>query len=91
MRRISVILSLLILVTALASPTLAADPAKGKVLVAQKCTGCHISEVYGRKLKSLEALQTQVEACSGAASTGWSPEQKADVVDYLNMEFYKFK
>jgi len=91
MRRLSVILSLLILTTALASQTLAADPAKGKALVEQICTDCHGSEVYGRKIKSLAALQAQVEICVTATKTDWSLAQKEDVVAYLNKEFYKFK
>ena len=90
MRRISVVLSLLILTTALASQTLAADADPGKALVEQKCTGCHKDEVYGRQIKSLAALQTQVDRCAVAANTDWSPAQKADVVKYLNKEFYKF-
>lgn len=91
MRRISVVLSLLILTTALASQTLAADAELGKALVEQKCTSCHKNEVYGREIKSLAALQTQVDRCAVAAKTDWSPTQKADVVNYLNKEFYKFK
>lgn len=91
MRRISVILSLLILTTALASQTLAADADMGKVLVEQKCTDCHGNSVYGNKIKSLEVLQTKVDACAAAAKTGWSLAQKEDVVAYLNKEYYKFK
>jgi cytochrome c553 len=91
MRRISVVLSLLILTTALASQTLAADADQGKALVEKKCTGCHGSEVYGQKIKSLEKLQTQVDACAAAAKTDWSLAQKEDVVAYLNKEYYKFK
>ena len=90
MRRISVVLFLLIL-TALASQTLAADPDKGKVLVEQNCTGCHDSVVYGRKIKSLAALQAQVDICVTAIKTDWSVAQKEDVVAYLNKEYYKFK
>ena len=90
MCRISVVLFLLIL-TALASQTLAADPDKGKVLVKQMCTDCHNDEVYGRKIKSLAALQAQVEICVTATKTDWSVAQKEDVVAYLNKEYYKFK
>ena len=91
MRPISIVLSLLLMTTALASQTLAADPDKGKVLVEQMCTGCHDDEVYGRKIKSLAALQGQVDVCVTATKTDWSVAQKEDVVAYLNREFYKFK
>jgi cytochrome c553 len=90
MRPISIVLSLL-LTTTLATQTLAADPDKGKVLVEQMCTGCHKDEVYGRKVKSLAALQGQVNVCVTATKTDWSVEQKEDVVAYLAKEYYKFK
>jgi mono/diheme cytochrome c family protein len=91
MRRISVVLSLLILATTLASQAQAADPDKGKALVEKQCTGCHGDEVYGRKIKSLAALQGQVDICVTATKTDWSVAQKEDVVAYLNKEYYKFK
>jgi cytochrome c553 len=90
MRPISVVLFLLLL-TALASQTLAADPDKGKILVEQMCTGCHKDEVYGRKIKSLAALQGQVNVCVTATKSDWSVAQKEDVVAYLAKEYYKFK
>jgi cytochrome c553 len=91
MRRISVVLSLLILTTALASQTLAADPDQGKTLVEKQCTGCHGDEVYGHKIKSLAALQAQLNICVTAIKADWSPAQKEDVVAFLNKEYYKFK
>ena len=91
MRRISVVLSQLILITALATQTLAAEPAKGKVLVEQMCAGCHGDEVYGHKIKSLAALQAQLDICVTAIKTDWTLAQKEDVVAFLNKEYYKFK
>jgi mono/diheme cytochrome c family protein len=89
MRPISILLALLLTI-ALASQTLAADPDKGKVLVEQMCTGCHGSEVFGRKIKSLAALQAQVDICVTATKTDWTLVQKEDVVAYLDKEYYKF-
>lgn len=71
-----------------------AAPMPGKALVEAKCTGCHHSEVYTsptRKVVNLDGLKKQVAACSDAAKTGWTEAQQAEVVAYLNTEFYKFK
>lgn len=71
----------------------AADTAMGKKLLEAKCMGCHGTEAYtaaDRRVKSLEGLKKQVAACSEAAHTGWTEEQRADVVRYLDQEFYKF-
>jgi hypothetical protein len=74
--------------------SLAADTRNGKALVEEKCTGCHGSEVYSRKerrIDSLDSLRGQVAVCSENAHTGWNEGQKADVVAYLNDAFYHFK
>ena len=66
----------------------------GKALVEKSCVGCHKNEVYTaatRKIASLSALREQIEACANAAKAGWTDAEKAEVVEYLNMEFYKFK
>lgn len=79
---------------AAASAGLAADAPAGKKLVEASCTGCHRTEPYtaaDRKVNSLEGLKKQVAACAEAAGTGWTDAQKADVVAYLNREFYHFR
>lgn len=83
-----------VLIVSTASAGLAADSAMGKKLLTAKCMGCHGTEVYtraDRKVGSLQALEKQVAVCSGAAGTGWTEAEKADVVQYLNRNFYKFK
>lgn len=77
-----------------AGPSRAADAKAGKALHDAKCVRCHGTEVYtsaGRKLKTLDALGAQVARCADAADAGWSRAQVADVAEYLNGAFYKFK
>jgi len=74
----------------LASP-LQAD--KGKELFEDKCTRCHSTELFTREdrsVKNLEVLKTRVKVCSIAAEAEWADDKINLVVDYLNMDFYKF-
>ncbi len=78
----------------LAGAAFAAEGLPGKKLVEEKCMGCHKTETYtaaDRKVTSLEALKKQVAACAAGAKLAWTDAQKAEVVTYLNQEFYKFK
>ncbi|MBE0618020.1 MAG: cytochrome c [Proteobacteria bacterium] len=79
---------------ALTGAVFAAETLPGKKLVEEKCMGCHKTEKYtaaNRKVTSLDALQKQVAACAAGAKLEWTDAQKAEVVTYLNQEFYKFK
>jgi len=92
------------LAIAMSLPTVgqAADAVNGKKLHDASCvTECHAKRVNGEsnKLytrdnnkKSLEALKAQVAICNEKVlSSKWFPEDEADVVEYLNKEFYHFK
>ncbi|MBF0359251.1 MAG: hypothetical protein HQL70_11665 [Magnetococcales bacterium] len=79
-----------------------ADAAKGKVLHDNSClTKCHSSRVDGESndlykrpnsLDSLAKLTAQVNFCNQQVlDSEWWPEDEADVVAYLNNQFYKFK
>lgn len=79
-----------------------ADAAKGKQLHDKSCvTACHAgktggqaNDIYTRKgrLGSLEKLKSQVSVCNQQLlNTQWWPDDEADVVEYLNREFYKFQ
>ena len=67
---------------------------KGKELHDKKCTACHKSDVYSRsdrRVKTMSALETQVDGCmKGAAKAEWSKAQTTSVIDYLNNRYYKF-
>lgn len=90
-------LTLLILISAL-TPVLAADRKpdveQGKVLVAKKCMGCHDNRQYTRPnriIHTYEDLRGRVEFCDGASGANFSFDDLDDVVEYLNVNFYKFK
>jgi hypothetical protein len=83
---------------AIASP----DLANGKKIDEQKCYACHAKKsgfgngdmIYTRsdsKVKSLAKLKTQVALCNTELRLDLFPEDEADVVAYLNKQFYKFK
>ena len=76
------------------SPALAADSAAGKKLYDTNCSKCHDSSIHTRpdhKIKSLEALDKQLMGCSKGAHVELSDADRANVEQYLNERFYKFK
>lgn len=75
-------------------PALAADSAAGKKLYDTNCSKCHDSSIHTRpdhKIKSLDALDTQLMGCSKGAHVDLSDADRANVEQYLNEQFYKFK
>ncbi|MBF0107832.1 MAG: cytochrome c [Magnetococcales bacterium] len=83
-------------------PGHAADAENGKKLHDASCiTPCHAQRVNGtsnqlytreNNKKTLEALRAQVATCNQMVlSSKWFPEDEADVVEYLNKEFYHLK
>ncbi|RDH84737.1 MAG: hypothetical protein DIZ80_04525 [endosymbiont of Galathealinum brachiosum] len=66
----------------------------GKDLHDKKCTKCHGSSVYTRDermVKTMSALESQVENCmKGAAKAEWTQPETTSVVDFLNDRYYKF-
>ena len=90
--------SALICVPAMAAP----DLANGKSIDQQKCYACHAKKsgfsngdmIYTRsdgKVKSLANLKKMVSLCNAELRLDLFPEDEADVVAYLNQQFYKFK
>lgn len=85
------LLALLIPLAALAA--LPGDPAAGKRLYDASCTSCHDASVFtraNRRVKSLDALRGQVQACGHMAKQDFSPQQLQDLVRYLNDQYYRF-
>jgi hypothetical protein len=99
LRPISVIaLSVLISAPVMAAP----DLANGKTIDQQKCYACHAKKtgfgngdmIYTRsdsKVKSVANLKKMVGICNTELRLDLFPEDEADVVAYLNQQFYKFK
>jgi mono/diheme cytochrome c family protein len=70
------------------------DAVRGKLLHEQSCTKCHDTAVYSRpdkRITSLGALQGQVRRCTRPAGAEWDKQDIADVVEYLNRNYYHFK
>jgi mono/diheme cytochrome c family protein len=75
------------------SPLAVAAEVDAHALVEKNCTSCHGSEMYtraDRKIDSLSALETQVEACNTNLNTGMFPEEVNAVATLLNAQYYKF-
>jgi mono/diheme cytochrome c family protein len=76
------------------SSALAADSAAGKKLYDSNCSKCHDSSIHTRpdhKIKSLDALDKQLMGCSNGAHVDLSDADRANVEQYLNDQFYKFR
>jgi len=72
----------------------------GKKLHDEQCVACHANRTRGdstalytredRKVKDLKGLQGQVERCVTVLNVEWFDDEIDSVVEYLNMDFYKF-
>lgn len=92
--RMTNLFTLLALVYLSGAAAHAADLERGKRLHAIYCMNCHAANVYvrpDRRIDSLEALNRQVQRCETALGVKWPAEDVADVVQYLNDNYYKFK
>lgn len=84
-----------------ASAGQAADADRGEQLHNSQCIACHASrfgdngaEIYtrtNRRVQSFEGLQSQVNRCKNNLQIVWFDEDVADVVAYLNRQYYKFE
>jgi mono/diheme cytochrome c family protein len=90
-------IGLLLFTAALSAPVLA-DVENGKELHDAECLGCHGSEAYGVKGDNIDVndyfgLKRILSLCIQNTGKGadWFPEDQADVLEYMNSEFYHFK
>jgi hypothetical protein len=78
------------------------DLANGKKIDQQKCYACHAKKsgfgngdmIYTRsdgKVKNLPGLKSMVAMCNTELRLDLFPDDEADVVAFLNKQFYKFK
>lgn len=66
---------------------------RGQALYENHCRTCHEPQVHqrdSRRASSYADLQQWVSTWSWHAGLGWSAEEIADVVDYLNRQYYHF-
>jgi cytochrome c2 len=92
----------LIASTTIASPAFATDVNNGKILHQAKCYQCHAEKsglgngdiIYtraDRKVQDTARLKFMVSMCNTEIRLDLFPEDEADLVAYLNQQFYKFK
>lgn len=67
----------------------------GEEIFSEDCVECHDSSVFTRapekrKVNDYEALKKQVHRCVVMTELSWFEEDEANVVEYLNTNFYKF-
>ncbi len=69
------------------------DAVHGKTLHNKSCMGCHDNSQYTRSnriIHTFEDLRARVKFCDAAANADFSSNDLNDVVEYLNVDFYKF-
>jgi hypothetical protein len=77
-----------------AGAALEGNGAEGKRLHDASCTGCHDTQVYTRKersVRSLDGLKQQLQNCSHMAGKQFSPIETQNLLKYLNDTFYQFR
>ena len=70
-----------------------ADMAQAKALYEANCVSCHDSSVYTRpnhRVQNMDQLHAQLERCDQALGAKLTAQQKDELAQYLNKEFYKF-
>jgi cytochrome c2 len=91
-----------VICTMIASPAFSADINNGKTLHQAKCYQCHAEKsglgngdiIYtraDRKVQDPARLKFMVGMCNTEMRLDLFPEDEADLVAYLNQQFYKFK
>ena len=96
----AILLSIAMLLSGIAQATPSVQ--NGKAIDQAKCYACHAKKtgfsngdmIYtrsDRKVKDFARLKTMVAMCNTELRLDMFPEDEADVVAYLNKQFYKFK
>jgi cytochrome c5 len=76
-----------------AQAALPGNSAEGKKFHDANCLKCHDTSVYTRKdrhIKSLDALNGQLNTCAHGAQVMLSDDEQKNIVKYLSEQFYKF-
>jgi mono/diheme cytochrome c family protein len=77
----------------LAHAQLAGGEMRGELLYTTHCNACHTSEIHWREKKlvtDMDSLKFQVRRWQDSIGLGWTEEEIADVVNYLNTVYYAF-
>ena len=71
-----------------------ADQMRGLCLYENHCLTCHESVVHIREVRkatSLEALRQAILRWSEVLNLDWSQEEVSDVLEHLNVRYYRFE
>jgi mono/diheme cytochrome c family protein len=67
--------------------------ARGEALYGNHCVTCHTCKAHTRRdpaVKNMSELVREVDRWQANQQLGWTPEERATVVEYLNRTFYRF-
>jgi hypothetical protein len=76
----------------LALPAFAQDAARGKLLYETHCGGCHYERVHDRlhtEIRDPADLRAMVARWAPQTKRNFSPDELADIVEYLNVSHYR--
>jgi mono/diheme cytochrome c family protein len=76
----------------LAVPAAAQDAARGRALYETHCGGCHYERVHERlktDIKDLDGLRAAVARWAPQTRRSFTPDELADIVEYLNVSHYR--
>lgn len=82
-----------LVVAALSSSAMGADPARGRALYESRCDGCHSTGVHeraSRKANDFPGIRLQVERWNSQLGGAWGRSEIDDVTVYLNDRFYQY-
>jgi mono/diheme cytochrome c family protein len=92
-RRVSIWLFALAAALSYASSSHGADAARGRALYENHCQHCHTPKIHSRAKQlplSKDELRLIVDDWRRQVNLTWTPEETADVVEYLNQTRYRF-
>ena len=82
----------IIAVLLVALPAHSQDAGRGKLLYETHCGGCHYERVHDRlrtKIRDLDDLRSEVARWAPQTKRTFSPDELADIVEYLNASHYR--
>lgn len=85
--------SALILCASVAPARAETGVSRGEALYANHCVACHTCQAHTRRnplVKNMGELVQQVDRWQANQKLGWTSDERAVVVEYLNRTFYKF-
>ena len=98
MRRVKRLATVMLMLTIFATPefgwTQEMTSNRGRNLYENHCTACHDTRIHRRsipKARSLVEVEQFVARWSQYLRLSWSAEDHAEVVNYLNRQFYNYE